>query len=474
MKYLTIALGTAIAVSLLAVAARPALAAEARWEQCKKVVTAKTGNWKDALCSKGEKEGEWLTMEVTETEEVTSHTIGKVELTDTKALGGVETIACEWVDRGWIGINGGGGESEIRATNCARVSGECETSVRVTMINLPWVTQLVEEPAGKIRNTIRSAIAGRSPGYVTECSVQGIFTVEDECVGPISTAMENLPNGNVLSEFDKKSEEEKENSTCKIGGAKSDIIKGKEEVQQKKEVATYVNLRAGKEKEKEKKEETKTPPRWEQCKKVVTAKTGNWKDALCSKGEKEGEWLTMEVTETEEVTSHTIGKVELTDTKALGGAETVRCEWVDRGWIGANGGGGESEVVPTRCERITGPCENDVRVTMINLPWITQLVEEPFGKIRNTTRSEIVGKSPGYFIECRVGGKIKIEDECVSPISTAMENLPNGNVLATFDKKSEEEKENSTCIVGGPKSDIIKGQEEVQQKKEVATYVNIR
>jgi hypothetical protein len=245
MKHLRIAFGLVVMAGLLAVAAAPAMALSPRWEQCKTVEIANSGNWKDSLCSVPQGSGTWLTMQLTEkeTEEVTSKSIGKIELTDTKATGGASTVACEGGDRGTIGANGADQEIEVFATSCVRITGACTSNVRATAINLPWITQLVEEPAGKIRNTLRSEIAGKSPGYVVECSVQGIFTVEDECVGPISTAMSNLPNGNVLSEFDKKSEEEKESSTCKLGGPKSGIVKGKVEIQQKKNVATYVNLR---------------------------------------------------------------------------------------------------------------------------------------------------------------------------------------------------------------------------------------
>jgi hypothetical protein len=243
MKYLRIAFGLVVMAGLLTVAAAPAMALSPRWEQCKTVEIANSGNWKDSLCSVAQANGTWLTMQVTSTEEVTSKSIGKIEITDTKATGGPSTIACEGGDRGTIGANGADQEIEVFATSCVRITGACSSNVRLTSINLPWITQLVEEPAGKIRNTIRSEIAGKSPGYIVECLVGGVFTVEDECVGPISTAMTNLRNGNVQAEFDKKSEEEKVNSKCKIGGAESSVIKGKFEIQQKKNVATYVNLR---------------------------------------------------------------------------------------------------------------------------------------------------------------------------------------------------------------------------------------
>jgi len=224
MKHLRIAFGLVVMAGLMAIAAVPAMALSPRWEQCKTVEIANSGNWKDSLCSVPQGSGTWLTMQVTSTEEVTSKSIGKIELTDTKATGGASTVACEGGDRGTIGANGADQEIEVFATSCVRVTGACTSNVRAVAINLPWITQLVEEPAGKIRNTIRSEIAGKSPGYLVECLVQGIFVVEDECTGPISTAMENLPNGNVLATFDKTSEEEGEKKVRTVQWVKQEQL----------------------------------------------------------------------------------------------------------------------------------------------------------------------------------------------------------------------------------------------------------
>ena len=53
--------------------------------------------------------------------------------------------------------------------------------------------------------------------------------------------MTNSSDGNVQSEFDKTSEEEL--GTCKLGGVGSGRVRGHVHNQQRKEVATYVNIR---------------------------------------------------------------------------------------------------------------------------------------------------------------------------------------------------------------------------------------
>jgi len=235
MKHLRIAFGLVVMAGLMAIAAAPAMAANARWEQCKNVGTG--GHWSDALCSKPATNGAWETKEVTETEEVTSS--GEVELTDTKATGGASTIKCKGFDVGWIGVNGGDGETVVKATGCTRVEGLCESNVTAVAINLPWYTQLAIS-GSEIRDRVRSAAAA-GPGYKVECVTGGIFKVADECTGGISTKMTNSSDGNVQAEFDAISEAE--TGTCKLGGAGSGRVRGHVHNQQRKEVATYVNIR---------------------------------------------------------------------------------------------------------------------------------------------------------------------------------------------------------------------------------------
>jgi hypothetical protein len=235
MKHLKIACGLVVIAGLMAVAAMPAIAANARWEQCKNVGTG--GHWSNALCSKPTTNGAWETKEVTETEEVTSS--DEVELTDTKATGGSSTIRCKRIDRGWIGANGGDGETEVRATGCVRVEGLCESNATIISINLPWYTQLAIS-GSEIRDTIRSAAAG-GPGFKVECVTGGIFKIADECTGGISTKMTNSSDGNVQVEYDTVSEGE--SGTCKLGGVGSGRVRGHGHIQQRKEVATYVNIR---------------------------------------------------------------------------------------------------------------------------------------------------------------------------------------------------------------------------------------
>ncbi len=219
MKRLKIGLETLVAIGLMILMTGPAMAAQPAWVECGE--NHEHGQWEDSLCLKGKTGGGWETMEVSETEEVTSSYKG-LELDDTKATGGPSLVRCDVTDVGWIGREGGDGVRSAAPTNCVRVTGACETSVRVTWINLPWSTRLEERSGGEVRDAIQGS-GGKEPGYLVECTVGGVFKIEDECVGAVTAGLFNdKANGTVEPEFEGKSGKQK----CKLGGAESGELKG--------------------------------------------------------------------------------------------------------------------------------------------------------------------------------------------------------------------------------------------------------
>jgi hypothetical protein len=218
MKYIKIALGLTIVAGLMAVMAGPALAEQVRWVNCVK----ETGPWKNSECSEKGPPNEYKTKEITETISVASSSKG-LELSDTKATGGISTIKCEGTDKGWIGANGSGGVSEITATGCTVTAGACKkgSEAKAVAIDLPWNTSLEERAGGEVRGVVTAG--GKGPGYRVECKVAGIFEVEDECVGTTSTKETNNFSANTVeSEFEAKSEK----GNCTNGGTGSGEVKG--------------------------------------------------------------------------------------------------------------------------------------------------------------------------------------------------------------------------------------------------------
>ena len=67
-------------------------------------------------------------------------------------------------------------------------------------------------------------------------------------------------------------------------------------------------------------------PRWVHC---VKSEKGKWSDGTCSKSGTG--WETKELVGTSEVTSS--GELELEDTKATGGAVSVKCSGENKGWV---------------------------------------------------------------------------------------------------------------------------------------------
>lgn len=227
MKYLRINVCLVAVAGLMAFTAAPAMGAHAGWVSCQE--NPEVGQWENGLCSKVKANGNWETQAVVETKEVTSSAQG-LELTDTKATGGASTIKCSETDVGWIGIAGADGVSTVTTTKCERVSGACEAGKPVTAkaIDLPWDTELKEESGGELRDVFQAG--GKGPGYTVECTVGGIFKLNDECSGKMSTKMaNNQTNGAVEAIFDAKTEKDE----CSVGGAGAGEITGTDIIKQR-------------------------------------------------------------------------------------------------------------------------------------------------------------------------------------------------------------------------------------------------
>ena len=195
-------------------------------------------------------------------------------------------------------------------------------------------------------------------------------------------------------------------------------------------------------------------PAWVHCEKVAS---GKWENSLCTETGA-GEWETKAVTETSEITSSTVPGtkgLELEDKKA---GTAITCVGVATGTVGAKGSDSITTIKATSCKLVAGKagsCEEPITARAINLGWSTKL-EERSGELRDTITSLISGKKPGYAVECKVAGIIKITDECTGVISTKPRaNRTEGTVETEFDKTSEEELGN--CTIGGEKQSRISG-----------------
>jgi hypothetical protein len=214
MKYLKIIVSLVMAVGLMAIVATPVLATQPVWITC--LDDPENGQWENNLCSKVKSNGNWLTNEVVETVEITSSS-SDLELTDTKAMGGAETIKCAESNVGWIGAEGSDGVSSVVMSKCERVAGLCESGkeVKVAPVSPPWGSELKEE-SGEVRDLLKT------PGFKIECFVAGVFKVADTCEGATSAKVTNHSNGTVALEFEGKSAK----STCTLGGAGAGELKG--------------------------------------------------------------------------------------------------------------------------------------------------------------------------------------------------------------------------------------------------------
>jgi hypothetical protein len=195
-----------------------------------------------------------------------------------------------------------------------------------------------------------------------------------------------------------------------------------------------------------------SPPAWEMCEEVSS---GKWASSTCTTAGS-GTWETKEVTNTLETTSKE--ELELEDSKATGGATAIRCAGSSRGTIGEGGTGGLTSITATSCSLVSGKngsCETPVTARAVNLPWATKL-EEAKEEARNIITSLVMGKNPGWAVECTVAGILKITDTCEGPMSTqARANRAEGTVEEEYNKASEEEP--TTCSVGGEKTGFVRG-----------------
>ena len=145
---------------------------------------------------------------------------GTLKLADTGA--GTE-IECEGKDEGTVGAGSKDEVTKIEATNCKFIkAGSCEASKPVTAkaVNLPWKTELYEPKSGEIRDHIKATTG--EVGWAVECTVFGVFKIQDECKAAESnTAMTNVTGG-VDATFDATTPK----ANCSVGGTGTGSVLG--------------------------------------------------------------------------------------------------------------------------------------------------------------------------------------------------------------------------------------------------------
>jgi hypothetical protein len=196
-------------------------------------------------------------------------------------------------------------------------------------------------------------------------------------------------------------------------------------------------------------------PKWVYCNPVSS---GKWTNSTCTVSGS-GKFETASLTETVETTSS--GTLKLEDSKATGGATEITCAGTNLGTAGANGTDSITAITATECNFVSGKngsCEATAKRTAVarNLPWATKLEEGKEKEVRDAVTSLVSGKSPGWAVECTVGGVLKVTDVCEGNNTTsATANRAEGTVETAFDKISEEAP--ATCTVGGAGSGFVRG-----------------
>jgi hypothetical protein len=205
-------------------------------------------------------------------------------------------------------------------------------------------------------------------------------------------------------------------------------------------------------------------PRWVTCK--ANAGKGNFEDSLCSKAKVNGGWETAEIAESVEVTASSPTGLTLEDSKATGGATAINCTGSGLGKAAPGGRGEIVRITATGCKFVpgkVGSCEESKAVTAkpVNLPWSYELflrlsLRTGISRVRAEIVSLISGKSPGWAVECTVGGIFKITDTCEGVTTTSVEANRAAKIVETeFEEESEETP--GTCSVGGAKAGRVAG-----------------
>jgi len=198
-------------------------ASAAEWGTCLKVTTG-TGKFEDSLCNTLKRAGNYEFKGLTEPIAVES--LGELTLEDMSAG---TRITCKGKDKGTVGPGAADEITEIAAEECKFVSGHagsCTESDPVTAkaVHLPWDTELVlPEGAGTMaRDDIKTSGAG-TPGWSVECTVLGIFKIQDTCEGETSTLITVLHNL-IDAEFDEEANANP--ATCSISKEKVGLVHG--------------------------------------------------------------------------------------------------------------------------------------------------------------------------------------------------------------------------------------------------------
>lgn len=166
---------------------------------------------------------EWLLngKPITTAVKINSKSVGSLLLEDLHASGGAVAIVCEGTDKGTVGPGAKDEVTSITATNCTfEKNGQCEANKGVTAnaLHLPWKTTL-ELVSGELRDVIMGT--GGEPGWNVECTVFGVFKIQDECTALSSTGIKNDSTG-VLAKFDSKTPL----ANCTNGGANAGMVEG--------------------------------------------------------------------------------------------------------------------------------------------------------------------------------------------------------------------------------------------------------
>jgi hypothetical protein len=110
----------------------------------------------------------------------------------------------------------------------------------------------------------------------------------------------------------------------------------------------------------------------------------------------------------------------------------------------------------TECKFVKqGSCEVESKfpptVSDLNFPYLTLILLKGNGKFTDQHEPDNAG-NPGWLVRCGVGGILKVDDECTSPLSNTLPVNTAGGVVQEF-----LESEAYSCTLGNATSGMITG-----------------
>ena len=333
---------------------------------------------------------EWKLNSVPVGESTAVEWSGKLNVTDTETLLGLQTVECSDKVEGTVGAGGAGEVTKVTASGCTGVvdGAKCsnvEPTTGITALNLPWHTELVSS-GGALHYALVSGGKG-TPSLEVQCRVDGIKTV-DTCTGKLGATTSNGESG-VTTAFITT-----EKLSCSQSKAETGFASGSGSILAKVRTLSVAN---------------EEPPVW-QVEGIAIAK------------ERVVEWKKARLT-----------LLDWTDALFYG-TLGVACEDTAEGVLGTGGTGSITKIKLSKCERsIESECKGEYSLEATNLPWHTELFSG------RSTVGDLISSGgsgrPGFTLKCEVNGLRGTTDKCEGVPTLSVTNNTERGVFAAFESE---------------------------------------